>query len=283
MRFAPKNLIGWTAEKSRWFLWVVLSLFSLQAWAAPRSRATISEIVVTNYVGNDNSDIDTPEYIARTVLRADGSALYFGNPTYAPRTGQFKGSFAPSYFAPFRKALNSIFNQPQRKKAKNPHHDTRTEFEILRSDGTIRHLIFYSSQPNVTLNALDNMAYGPTWKIKWQPYVGVDKYNRDLSGVRGDVIRGLRDQVRTALGVPSSYVIPNIPLSLQTADGKEIARSTSDRAGGFCIVAPPGNYFLVPKFPLGITSQPHAAKQPVIVNANGFSDVFVESMPKAGK
>ena len=248
---------------------------------APKTPVVINEIVITNYVGNEYAKQDTPEYMARTVLRSDGSALYFGNPTYAPRKGQFKGTFEPSYFVKISKMLKSVFDSKQRDKTrKNLTTSTRTEFEIIAADGQKRHIIAYDSEENQTLLAANNTIYGVTWKTKWQPYTGIDRYNRDLSGVRGHVLRGSRSEVKTALGVPSAYIIPGVTLSLRSSEGKEIARGESDRAGGFCIAAPPGTYDLVPIFPKGIVPDPDSIKQEVTITPNAFTDAVIETIEK---
>ncbi len=261
-------------------LLTLLFIFVGRAHCAPKAPVAIKEVVVTNYVGTDDTKQATPEYMARTVLRADGTALYFGNPTYAPRKGQFKGTFAPSYFVRINKMLRSVFDSKQSAKmpTKIPPF-ARMEFKILGDNGARRHLISYESEENHTLLAALNIAYGLTWKIKWQPYTGIDQYNRDLSGVRGFVLRGSRSEVRS-LGAPSAYIIPGTTLSLRTSAGKEIAHGQSDIAGRFCLAAPPGTYDLVPILPNGITPDPASAKQTVTVTPNGFSDVFIETVAK---
>jgi hypothetical protein len=261
-----------------WLLLLLLSAFAHNVQSAPKKPAVLKEVIITNYVGDRYAKQDTPEYIARIVLRADGTALYFGNPTYAPRTGQFRGTFAPSYFTRISKLLKNVPLQKQRYKAGwDLPHDARTEFAILSTNGQRHHLTAYSASEAQLLSAVRNVAEGLSWKIAWQRYVGVDRYNRDLSGVRGDVLRGSRAGIRTALGVPGNHVIAGATLSLRTLAGKEIARGQSGKAGRFCLLAPPGTYYLVPILPKGITPDPLSAKQKVTVTANGFSDVVVET------
>ena len=263
----PKKLCGWL---------VLLLMGALACSAQCEPKTALKEVVITNYVGNRYAKHDSPEYISRLVLRADGNAFYFGNPTYAPRTGQFRGTFASSQFTRISKMLSAVFSHKQVKVNGSANGDTRTEFDILRADGAQRHLVFYAMQHNPTLNALNSIADGLSWQLKWQRYVGVNRYNRDLSGVRGVVLRGRRGAVRTALGVPSNHVIPGATLSLRKA-GKEVARGYSDRAGQFCVLVPPGTYELVPLSSKGIAPDPSSIKQTVMVTANGFSDVVVET------
>lgn len=262
-------------------LFFLLSAFVGSAQSAPKKPSALKEVIITTYVGDRYAKQDTPEYIARIVLRADGTAFYFGNPTYAPRTGQFRGTFAPSQFTRINKMLSGIsFSTGLTKTNRVVTGDTRTEFDLLREAGAQRHLTLYALQSNPTLRAVENIAEGLSWEIAWQRYTGVNRHNRDLSGVRGHVLRGSRANVRTVLGVPSAYVIAGVRLSLQTSAGKEVARGQSGKAGRFCLVAPPGNYYLVPILPKDIKVDPTSAKQKVTVTANGFTDVIVETVVK---
>jgi hypothetical protein len=244
-----------------------IAALALNGWTPISQAAALKEVVLTDYVGNSDVEGEWPEYVARTVLRADGTAFYFGNPTYAPRKGQFRGTVAPADFAKIAALMRGVAVGKSHGTMRG---STRCVVQTTAENGARRQMTFWAYSEPKPLRAVQNIVSGLAWKIKWQPYAGVSRYNGDLSGVRGHVLRGKLGQTQRALGQLGSHVVANLPLSLRTLNGKEKARGTSDGAGRFCLVAPPGIYQLVPL-------KAKLTPMRVTVKANGFTELYVEA------
>ncbi len=95
------------------------------------------------------------------------------------------------------------------------------------------------------------------------------------SGVNGVAMIGPISPV-DQIGVPNTAPLAGAIISIQAADGTEVARAVTDANGKFQIPLPPGKYLLVPLPPQPGKMLPRGTPLTIVVVDGQFADVVVE-------
>lgn len=247
--------------------------FCLPPTPAKAAAAELAEVVLTDYVGNDNAKWVWPEFMSRIVLRRDGTAIYIGNPTYARLKGRFAGRISPQQFQRIAQLMPASLKLKPVYNGYGGARLARDEFRITRSDGSEQETAEYgaNSGPRV-LRQVRSIVDGLSWQVKWKSDASVDRHSAGLSGVRGNAVRWPAQGGRVT-GVPTAGSLANAVVLLRNASGREIARGRTDRAGGFCILVKPGVYRASLIAPRSSRLRARSKREKVTVASHRFSDI----------
>ncbi len=131
------------------------------------AQQAISQIVVTQYTGSDDSHPNA-DPIYRILLRRDGTAVYVGSKTYMKRIGRYHGKVEQKDFL----RLANLFQQNHFQKwrssynAYNERKVASEKFEISYGNRK-KTVIAYSDSGPQAMRRASKIAYGLLWKIRW--------------------------------------------------------------------------------------------------------------------
>ena len=208
------------------------------------------------------------------VLRADGTAQYQGK-LFTEKTGTYTSRVNTGDWQKLAAIFDAQFFELKDFDSVAPP-DKPSFITTAVRNGESKKVVNYGDVAPQLWN-LQMVIRGVASQIKWKKVAMKGK-----SGVWGNATLSMIGGAAPPPGMrikPNLSPMQNTPIVVETPDGKEIARATTDKDGDFEIALPPGDYFLFPgAHKDGENAMPFIrSRQPVTVKANRWTQAQVVS------
>jgi len=226
-------------RRTFWLLSLVVMVNAFSALAAPQrmdeeqneAQNAVTEIRIARRGCRGACPID------EVVLRSGGTAQYVGLAN-VEKIGTFIGKIQPRVFAKLVELVQpqEFFDVQQNFVAQR---DAPSIVMTVVRSGASQSVIDSGDKAPLQIWSTEMAIFGVASQIQWKKIEMKGK-----SGVWGNVSMSPIHPVER-IGQKNSAPKANAVLIAQTQDGKEAARTTTDKDGNFSLTLPPGDYIMV--------------------------------------